>query len=215
MFQFCFSETIFRAKFDDRWSLSPGCQAQSSFGTVFSATEFGIGGPTVAVKIEHKRKGADPAHLAMEQTVYAALEGTPHTPRMIEYGECDTCRFLVLELLWKNLDDLHYMCRDHFSLKTVLMIIDQTLAAMEILHSHGFIYRDVKPSNFMIGCGTQATTIYMADYGLAKPFRDSSGNHIPLGEDAGGVGMSRYCSARAMLGHELSRRDDMEALGYM
>ena len=167
----------------------------------------------MAVKIEHKRKGADPAHLAMEQTVYAALEGTPHAPRMLEYGECETSRFLVLELLWKNLDDLHYMCRDHFSLKTVLMIIDQTLAAMEILHSHGFIYRDVKPSNFMIGCGTQATTIYMADYGLA--IRDSSGNHIPLGEDAGGVGISRYCSARAMLGHELSRRDDMEALGYM
>ena len=189
--------------------------SQSNFGTVFSATELGKGEPTVALKIEQKRQGLDPAYLSVERTVYAALAGTQHCPKLIEYGECDSSRFLVLELLGRNLDDLHYMCHDRFSLKTVLMIIDQTLTAIETLHSRGFIYRDIKPSNFMIGRGDASSTIYMADYGLAKPFRDESGNHIPFSEDAGAAGTSRYCSARAMLGHEVSRRDDMEALGYM
>ena len=188
---------------------------EGGFGAVFSASEGDNTDPTVALKIERIRKFDDARLLDTEKAVYDALSGTSHIPRIIECGETDTSRFIAMELLGRTLDDLHYFCQDHFTLKTVLMIIEQTLSAMESLHQCGFVYRDVKPSNFMIGRGERAPTIFMVDYGLCRRYLDENGNHIPFADDSWIAGTSRYCTARAMIGHELSRRDDMESLGFM
>ena len=188
---------------------------KGSFGAVFSAAEGYNTEPTVAIKMERIRKYDDAALLETEMAVYAALAGTSHVPRILKCGEYETSRFIAMDLLGRTLDDLHYFCGDHFSLKTVLMIIEQTLAAIESLHQRGYVYRDVRPSNFLIGRGEQAPKIFMVDYGLAKQYVDENGKHIPFAHYSWIPGTSRYCTARAMLGHELSRRDDMESLGYM
>ena len=188
---------------------------KGSFGAVFSAAEGDNTEPTVAIKMERIRKYDDAALLETEMAVYAALADTSHVPRILKCGEYETSRFIAMDLLGRTLDDLHYFCGDRFSLKTVLMIIEQTLAAIESLHRRGYVYRDVKPSNFLIGRGEQAPTIFMVDYGLAKQYVDENGKHIPFAHYSWIPGTSRYCTARAMLGHELSRRDDMESLVYM
>lgn len=67
-----------------------------------------------------------------------------------------------------------------------------------------------------MGCGKRANVVYLIDFGLAKKFRDSRANlHIPYRENKQLTGTARYTSINTHIGIEQSRRDDLEAIGYM
>ena len=74
---------------------------------------------------------------------------------------------LVFELLGPNLEDLFRYCGNQFSLKTTLILADQLLRCIEVLHSKDYLHRDIKPENFLLGIGQRGNTVYMTDLGLA------------------------------------------------
>merc|ERR1719203_1476160 len=96
------------------------------------------------------------------------------------------------------------------------MIADQVLERFADLHSRGIVHRDIKPENFVVGRGRMSDTIHVIDLGLANEYcHRETLEHIRFRKGVPFTGTVTYASARAHSGVEQSRRDDLEAIGYM
>lgn len=53
-----------------------------------------------------------------------------------------------------------------------------------------FVYRDIKPDNFLMGLGKKGNLVYIIDFGLAKKYKDARTlQHIPYRENKNLTGM--------------------------
>ncbi|KAK6941488.1 Protein kinase domain [Dillenia turbinata] len=184
-----------------------------SFGEIFLATHVDTY-EIVAVKIENS--STKHPQLLYEAKIYNILQGGSGIPGIKWAGTDGEDNVLVLDLLGPSLEDLFVYCGRKFSLKTVLMLADQMITRIEYVHAKGFLHRDIKPDNFLMGLGRKANQVYIIDFGLAKRYRDPTTNrHIPYRENKNLTGTARYASCNTHLGIEQSRRDDLESLGYV
>uniref|UniRef100_A0A0E0CSW3 non-specific serine/threonine protein kinase n=1 Tax=Oryza meridionalis TaxID=40149 RepID=A0A0E0CSW3_9ORYZ len=184
-----------------------------SFGELFLAVNVQTG-EEVAVKLENVKTKHPQLHY--ESKLYMLLQGGTGIPHLKWFGVEGEYNVMVIDLLGPSLEDLFNYCSRKFSLKTVLMLADQMINRVEYMHQKGFLHRDIKPDNFLMGLGRKANQVYIIDYGLAKKYRDlQTHKHIPYRENKNLTGTARYASVNTHLGVEQSRRDDLESLGYV
>eukprot|EP00804_Cyclotella_cryptica_P003362 CCRYP_012855-RC/>CCRYP_012855-RC protein AED:0.36 eAED:0.36 QI:68/0.66/0.75/1/0.66/0.5/4/248/467 len=169
----------------------------------------------VAVKFE--KHGARCPQLRHEYKVYRELQNAPGFAKVHYFGTQDSYNLMVMDLLGPSLEDQFNKCGRRFSLKTVLMIADQMLERVELMHSRHLIHRDIKPANFVTDGGRgSGNFIYCIDFGLSKRYRHPRTlQHIPQREGRSLTGTPRYASINNHLGVEQSRRDDLESIGYV
>ena len=137
-------------------------------------------------------------------------------PVVYWFGTSGDYNVMVMELLGASLEDLFNYCNREFTLLTVLRIALQMLTRLEYLHQRGFIHRDIKPDNFVVGQHSRAEMVYVIDFGLAKRYRlPGTHEHIAFRDDKSLTGTARYASVNNHLGVEQSRRDVLESLAYV
>ncbi|XP_021993540.2 casein kinase 1-like protein 9 [Helianthus annuus] len=184
-----------------------------SFGELYLGVNI-QSGEEVAIKLEPVKTRHPQLHY--ESKIYRLLQGGTGIPNLKWFGVEGEYNIMVIDLLGPSLEDLFNYCNRKFTLKTVLMLADQLLNRVEYMHARGFLHRDLKPDNFLMGLGRKANQVYAIDFGLAKKYRDlQTHKHIPYRENKNLTGTARYASVNTHLGVEQSRRDDLESLGYV
>ena len=180
---------------------------KGTFGEVYKGIKIDNNLP-VAIKIEKNKH----SRLELEYDIYNQFNNVIGVPKIIDFikNEDKKEKILVMEYLGPSVDFLFALCNNKFSIKTTVMIGIQAINRLEQIHTQGFIHRDIKPDNFLVGYGQNKDIIYLVDFGLSKKYIDSHYRN-----DKNLVGSLRYASIRNHKGIEQSRRDDLESLGYM
>ena len=121
-----------------------------------------------------------------------------------------------MELLGNSLEDLFQKQHKQFSIKTTCMLGIQMIDRIEWVHNKLIVHRDIKPDNFVMGRGDSGHIVYLLDFGLSKKYWSSHLNsHLKFTINKKLTGTARYASINALRGCEQSRRDDLEAIGYV
>eukprot|EP00931_Biecheleriopsis_adriatica_P060770 TRINITY_DN36507_c0_g1_i1.p1 TRINITY_DN36507_c0_g1~~TRINITY_DN36507_c0_g1_i1.p1 ORF type:complete len:519 (+),score=117.90 TRINITY_DN36507_c0_g1_i1:55-1611(+) len=184
-----------------------------SFGDIYIGSNIQTGAP-VAIKLESVK--AQHPLLVFESKLYKLISNGIQIPAVHWYGVEGEYNVMVIDLLGPSLEDLFNYCDRKFGVKTIASLGLQMVDAIEYVHSRSFLHRDIKPENFLMGVGKKAGNLYMIDFGLAKRYRHPRSNqHITYRTDRKLTGTARYASINTHRGVEQSRRDDLEAIGYV
>lgn len=187
---------------------------EGSFGMVYAGTDTKRQ-MQVAIKVEHKRSSAS-GQLANESRLMDLLsrpEPRPGFAELYHFSKEASYAILVMDLLGLSLEQSLQDCGGVLNATSCGLAAEQAIHHLSYLHSKGIVHRDIKSENFMWGTGAKLHHLYIIDFGMSsrywlkKHVRFGSGKHL--------TGTARYASVHAMKGCTQSRRDDLEAVGYL
>ncbi|KAA6357765.1 MAG: putative Tau-tubulin kinase 1, partial [Streblomastix strix] len=123
------------------------------------------------------------------------MEGNKHFAKFYHHGTIRNYKFVAMMLLGPSLIDIVNRKPPYrLSLNSLLKIGVQRTEALMGLHQAGFVHRDIKPGNFVIGNTLDTSdTIYLIDFG----------------------GILRYASLQTHHGFDLGRNDDLISSLYV
>ncbi|KAL0477699.1 serine/threonine-protein kinase, partial [Acrasis kona] len=211
----------------NKWKVQ-GKIGQGSFGEIYAVIDLHTS-EDLAVKVER----LDDKKMVLKQEVIVikqlqcmnmikyfnnTYEACHNVIRYVHSGRQEHFNFLIMERLGDNLAELRKQCPGQvFSMCTSLRLGIQMIEALEGIHKLGFIHRDVKPSNFVMGPKNNTkkrNKAFLIDFGLARKFRLPSGEIRPPRKNAGFRGTARYASINSHHKRELGRADDIWSVFY-
>ena len=198
--------------FDKNYTIIVNKQlGKGGFGQIYLGRNIKENTP-IAIKVEDS---SNRSHLHAEFEILKEIQGGIGIPRIFKYRQGQKHNYLIMELLGKSIEKLFSENEKCFTYKTIFQIGYQMIERIQYVHYKGYIHRDIKPGNFVIGRGEKNKIIYIIDFGLSKKYIDLETNkHIPYKEGKGLTGTARYVSLFTHYGIEQARRDDIESIAY-
>jgi serine/threonine protein kinase len=167
---------------------------KGGYGEIYSARHIRTG-DSVAVKVERLSK---PGNLLEEERILRNLKGCKYVPRLLSTGRHkDQVNYMIMDLYADNLSSLRRKQPDHrFSLTTTALLAIQTIRSVKEVHDRGYLHRDIKPGNFVLGTKRTGNprTVIIIDFGLSRRHFRPDGGVRPKRKAARWVGSRRYMS---------------------
>jgi len=230
---------------------------KGSFGMIYEALDTRTN-TLVAIKVEPKQTQFP--QLENEYKIYKCLVNAPFIcttgidvasssssssskkkylyvpiPQVYEFNNTyDNFTIMTMQLLGQDLEELLGIMNRVLQYDTIAVLAIQCISAIQYIHEKGFVHRDIKPDNFVIGSLSgkekDRQRVFLIDYGLTQPFTQeesssssssnnnnkNKNNHKPCQQkNISIVGTPRYASLNTHYGIEYSRRDDLISLGYV
>jgi len=183
---------------------------EGSFGTIYK----GINNRTqeyVAIKVEPIANNIK--LLKNESNIYQYLKECTSIPKIKWFGRDTINYYMVIDLLGNSLTLLKHKYTI-FPLKLILQIGINIILLLKQIHEKLLIHRDIKPDNFLFGLNNKSNQLFLIDFGLCKTYIKNN-VHIISCKTNNLIGTPTFASINAHNCLELSRRDDLESLGYM
>ncbi|SJL02837.1 uncharacterized protein ARMOST_06175 [Armillaria ostoyae] len=151
-----------------------------------------------------------------ETRILQLLKGQVAIPVVYAYGQLEHFEYMAMEILGPSVIEQRKKIDPGtgLMLKTFIRIVDQALAGLEHIHSHGTLHRHIKPENIL--CGLDDSTIKIIDFGISKPISHGPpSKYDPLKDRKTIVGSPYWASLNSHNGADLAPRDDLESLAYI
>ncbi len=180
--------------------------ASGGMGTIFLARDIALD-RKVAVKILRPELATAVAaeRFLREARILASLSH-PNVLPVHHAGEAGGFFYYVMDHV-EGETLQQRLARGPMPVEEVIKLGSDLLAALEAVHGHGIIHRDVKPSNvFLVG-----DRAVLADFGIAKRVRESSPGLTMPGHK---LGTPEYMPPEQVTG-EVTQRSDLYALGMV
>ena len=188
---------------------------QGAFSQIYKGRNIRTG-ELVAIKIEPKT--AKIKLLQNETRMYQYLHSfnQPQIPEIKWFGVDSDNYYMVISLLGKSLESFkREQPKERFYLFDTLNLGIQMIRLVESIHKRLLIHRDIKPDNFLFGAESTepATTepIHLIDFGFCTKYK----SHFTPAKTSNLIGTPKFASISAHEFNELSRRDDLESVGYI
>jgi serine/threonine-protein kinase len=183
---------------------------RSGMGTIFKAEDKQNGDRLVAMKVPHLEYESDPnffsrfkreERIGLELSHPFILKFIPVEKKSRPYIVTEYLKGCTLAHLLKAMRPLPE--------KDALKIASLICEALQHMHDHGVIHRDLKPQNVMICCDG---TIRIMDFGIA---RDDSSRRITHLGNSSSMGTPDYMAPEQVRGKRADKRTDIYNLGAL
>lgn len=164
----------------------------------------------VAIKIE--RISDNLKLLKHESIIYQYLNGCAGIPSIKWFGKDEINYYMVINLLDYSLQDLKNRIQK-FPLGLVLKLGIKIILLLQTIHDKGLVHRDIKPDNFLFSINN-LNNLNLIDFGFCKSYLDND-IHVKIKPTHNIIGSLNYASIMCHMRFEISRRDDLESVGYM
>jgi serine/threonine-protein kinase len=157
-----------------------GLLGEGGMARVFDAFDERLERPA-AVKILRAETRALPGmrERFQQEALIAARLIHPHIVAVLDFGEDHASSYLVMERLPGTTLRDEIVARGPLSPQRVLLVVSETLTALQAAHARGVLHRDIKPSNILL---QQDGHTKITDFGIAKSF-DVRTDRAPLTDD--------------------------------